>query len=144
MILGGVMAMGLSKKLSPQKLLAFGMAVNSIAFVVMGVSTDYWVTLGLQFISGFVLPCIQIGINTMIMKNTEGAFIGRVNGILNPLFMGSMVVTMMLAGPLKNAFTLVPLYVIAGALFLVGVAVLVPLFKVKNSSQPEAEEAAGA
>lgn len=38
------------------------------------------------------------GINTMILKNTEQSFIGRVNGILTPMFMGSMVVAMMLSG----------------------------------------------
>jgi MFS transporter, DHA3 family, macrolide efflux protein len=113
MIIGGVLAMSISNKVSPQKLLAFGMSVESLTMIAMGLSTDYWFTLGLQFISGFLLPCIQIGINTMILQNTEDSFIGRVNGILNPLFMGSMVITMMLSGAIKNAITLVPLCVFA-------------------------------
>jgi DHA3 family macrolide efflux protein-like MFS transporter len=143
-IIGGILAMSFSSKVSPQKLLAFGMVVNSFALIGMGLSTDYWFTLGLQFIGGLVFPCINIGINTMMMKNTEQAFIGRVNGILNPLFTGSMVVTMMLSGVLKNTISLVPLYVIAGLFFLVGVVILVPLFKLKGSSiQPELEKAAG-
>ncbi|WP_276322365.1 MFS transporter [Cohnella luojiensis] len=142
MIIGGVLAMSFSSKISPQKLLAFGMTVNSLAFIAMGFSTDYWVTLGLQFISGIVFPCINIGINTMIMKNTEESFIGRVNGTLTPLFMGSMVVTMMLSGVMKNAISLVPLYVIAGLFLLVGVAVIVPLFKLKGGIQPEPEKVA--
>ncbi|OPA73571.1 MFS transporter [Paenibacillus selenitireducens] len=143
MIIGGVVAMSFSSKISPQKLLAFGMAVDSLAMIAMGLSTDYWLTLGLQFISGLILPCIQIGINTMILQNTEEAFIGRVNGILNPLFMGSMVVTMMLSGVIKNAISLVPLYVLAGVFFLVGVAVLLPLFKLKGGIQPEPNKAVG-
>ncbi|USB31627.1 MFS transporter [Paenibacillus sp. YPG26] len=143
MIIGGVLAMSFLSKVSPQKLLAFGMAVDSLAMMAMGLSTDYWFTLGLQFISGFVLPCIQIGINTMILQNTEESFIGRVNGILNPLFMGSMVITMLLSGPLKTLISIVPLYVIAGVFFLIGVAVLVPLFKMKGNIQPEPNEAAG-
>jgi predicted MFS family arabinose efflux permease len=143
MIIGGMLAMSFSAKVSPAKLLAFGMVVDSLSMIAMGFSTNYGITLGLQFLSGFVLPCIQIGINTMILQNTEEAFIGRVNGILNPLFMGSMVVTMMLSGVLKNAITLVPLYVIAGVLFLAGVAVLAPLFKLKGGIQPETEQKAG-
>ncbi|MCQ6562862.1 MFS transporter [Paenibacillus mendelii] len=143
MIIGGVLAMSLSSKVSPQKLLAFGMAVDSLTMIAMGLSKDYWFTLGLQFVSGFVLPCIQIGINTMILQNTEEKFIGRVNGILNPLFIGSMVVTMMLSGALKNAISLVPLYVIAGLFFLVGVAVLSPLFKLKGVVPPQTEKAVG-
>lgn len=128
MIIGGALAMTFLSKVSPQKLLAFGMAVNSLTIIAMGVSKDYWFSLGLQFITGFVLPCIQIDINTMILQNTEEPFIGRVNGILNPLFMGSMVITMMLSGAMKNAISLVSLYIIAGLLFLVGVDILVPLF----------------
>lgn len=143
MIIGGVLAMGLSSKVSPQKLLAFGMVVDSLTMMAMGVSTNYWFTLGLQFVSGFVLPCIQIGINTMILQNTKESFIGRVNGILNPLFMGSMVVTMMLSGAIKNAVSLVPLYVIAGLFFLVGAAILVPLFKLKSGIQAEPKSAVG-
>jgi MFS transporter, DHA3 family, macrolide efflux protein len=143
MIIGGVLAMSFLSKVSPQKLLAFGMAVNSLTMIAMGISKDYWFSLGLQFITGFVLPCIQIGINTMILQNTEEPFIGRVNGILNPLFMGSMVVTMMLSGAMKNAISLVSLYVIAGLLFLVGVAILVPLFKLKGGIEPEPNKALG-
>lgn len=98
-----------SSKVSPQKLLAFGLAVDSLAMIAIGLSTDYWFTLGLQFICGLAMPCIQIGINTMILKNTEESFIGRVNGILTPLFMGSMVFSMMLSGTIKNAISLFPL-----------------------------------
>jgi DHA3 family macrolide efflux protein-like MFS transporter len=143
MMIGGILAMSFSSKVSPQKLLAFGMAVNSLAIIAMGLSTNYWVTLGLQFISGIVFPCIQTGINTMILKNTEQSFIGRVNGILTPLFMGSMVVAMVLSGAIKNAISLAPLYAIAGFLLLAGVAILVPLFKLKGGIHPEWENVAG-
>jgi DHA3 family macrolide efflux protein-like MFS transporter len=142
-IIGGVLAMSFSSKVSPQKLLAIGMVVNGFAIINMGLSTDYWITLSLQFIGGLAFPCINIGINTMMMQNTEQSFIGRVNGILTPLFMGSMVVTMMLSGVLKNAISLAPLYVIAGLLFLVGMAILVPLFKLKGNIQPEPETVPG-
>ena len=36
--------------------------------------------------SGLALPCIQIGINTLIIQNSDTDFIGRVNGILSPLY----------------------------------------------------------
>lgn len=134
MIIGGVLAMTFSSKVSPQKLLAYSMAVVGLTIIAMGLSTDSWVTLGLQFISGLVFPCINIGINTMMLQNTDESFIGRVNGILSPLFTGSMVVTMLFSGLIKNAFSLVPVYVLAGLFILVGVVVLVPLFKLKGGT----------
>jgi len=135
MIIGGVLAMGFSKKIAPQKLLAFGMFVNAIMFVVMGYSEIFWLSLIAQFISSLVLPCIQIGINTMILQNTAESHLGRVNGILNPLFMGSMVIMMSMSGWLKDLFTLVPLYFASSVLFIIGVLVIAPLFKLKPAAQ---------
>ncbi|OZB98959.1 MFS transporter [Paenibacillus sp. XY044] len=136
MIIGGGIAMGLGSKLSPQKLLAFSMAVVGLTVIGMGVSTHYGLTLGLQFVSGLVFPCINIGINTLMMKNTEEAYIGRVNGILSPLFTGSMVISMTLSGVLKNTLSLVTVFVLAGVFILLGVAVLAPLMKLKASGAP--------
>ncbi|GMX67065.1 hypothetical protein Elgi_63380 [Paenibacillus elgii] len=52
----------------------------------------------LKATNGLGFPCIHIGINTLILQNTEGSFIGRVGGVLTPMFMGMMVVGMALAG----------------------------------------------
>ncbi|MCM2534051.1 MFS transporter [Neobacillus pocheonensis] len=129
MILGGGLTMGLAKKTPPQILLAIGMAVNAIGLSVIGLSDQLWLTLTVQFISGLFMPCIHIGINTMILQNTEAAFIGRVNGILNPMFMGTMVISMSTSGWLKNSFSLLTMYETSALLFIFGVLALVPLFK---------------
>lgn len=135
MIVGGGLAMGFAKKVAPQKLLAFGMAVDVVTMSISGFSTAVWLTLVAQFFSGLVLPCIQIGINTMILKNTEERFVGRVNGLLNPLFMGSMVVTMSVSGWLMAQFSLVAMYQAAAVLFVVGALIMVPIFQYQEPVQ---------
>jgi MFS family permease len=129
MILGGGVMMGLAKKLAPQKLLVFGMTVSACGFLVMGLSTQLWLTLAAQFICGLVMPCIHIGINTLILQNTEASFVGRVNGILSPLFMGAMVIMMSITGWLKAMFSLVAMFEAATVLFFIGVLVILPLLK---------------
>lgn len=129
MILGGGLTVGLAKKTPPQILLALGMAINAIVFMMLGFSELFWLTLTVQFIAGLFMPCIHIGINTMILKNTDADFIGRVNGILNPMFMGTMVITMTASGWLKEKFSLVAMYETTALLFIFGVLFLVPLFK---------------
>ena len=129
MILGGGLTVGIAKKTPPQILLALGMMVNALGFFVLGISEFYWLTLVVQFFTGLFMPCIHIGINTMILKNTDSAFIGRVNGILNPVFMGTMVITMSMSGWLKQTFSLVTMYETSALLFIAGVLFLVPLFK---------------
>ncbi len=137
MLIGGALVMGVSKKVSPQKLLAIGMFVSAISVFGMGLSTNATLTLIIQFFNGLFFPCIHIGINTLILQTTEESFVGRVNGVLNPLFMGMMVITMSLAGLLKQQFSLVPVYMMAGVLFLIGMFIVIPLFKVKQSTHNE-------
>ncbi|WP_066250883.1 MFS transporter [Neobacillus drentensis] len=140
MILGGGLTMGLAKKTPPQILLAIGMSASALGFFVMGISEQLWLTLTAQFISGLFMPCIHIGINTMILKNTEEAFIGRVNGILNPIFMGTMVITMSASGWLKKTTSLVTMYEFSALLFIIGVFILIPLFRNSVNLLKKSEE----
>ncbi|WP_203362577.1 MFS transporter [Bacillus sp. REN10] len=132
MIVGGALAMAFSQKLLPQRMLLLGMLMNAAGISVIGISTNLWITLGAEFISGLFMPCIQIGINTMILQNTEGSFIGRVNGILTPLFTGAMVVTMSIAGKLLEIFNIVSLYETAALLFIVGLLFILPLYSMQK------------
>ncbi|TYS65513.1 MFS transporter [Bacillus infantis] len=127
MILGGGITIALSKKAQPQLLLALGMAASALGFIGMGLSTAFWLTLAAQFFSGLFMPCIHIGINTMILQNTEENFIGRVNGILNPLFMGATVITMSLSGWLLSKLSIVLIYEASAVLLAVGILILLPI-----------------
>ncbi|MFD2444586.1 MFS transporter [Bacillus sp. CGMCC 1.16607] len=138
MILGGAAAMIFAKNVAPQRLLVAGMLINAIGLAVMGYSTNLWLTLTAEFFNGLMMPCIQIGINTLILKKTEEAFIGRVNGILSPLFAGSMVLTMSVAGILKEQFSLVTMFEIAAVLFFIGLVFILPIYNQKEQEQLEA------
>lgn len=137
MILGGAVVMIFAKNVAPQRLLAFGMVGNAIGFAIMGLSVNLWLTLGAQFLNGLMLPCIQIGINTLILQRTEAAFIGRVNGILSPLFTGAMVLTMSVAGILKEQFSLVAIFEAASVLFIIGLLFILPLYNLKEETKQE-------
>lgn len=140
MLIGGGLTLVLSRRFKPQHLLALGIIVSSMGVLICGLSTQLWLTILGQFMSGLVMPCIQIGIHTLLLKNTESNFIGRVNGILNPLFIGSMVITMSLAGVLKNATSLVLLYESAAVIFLLATLFLIPILRIRGSSEAGAAE----
>lgn len=137
MMIGGALVMVFAKSIAPQKLLVFGMIANGIGLAVIGISTQLWLTLSAEFINGLVLPCIQIGINTLILQRTQEAYIGRVNGILSPLFTGSMVLTMSIAGMLKQYFTLTTIYEATAVLFMIGALFILPIYKIKEESKVE-------
>jgi len=140
MILGGGITVAISRKVPPQLLLAIGLTASAIGFIGMGMSTAFWLTLTAQFFSGVFMPCIHIGINTMILQNTEEAFIGRVNGILNPVFMGAMVITMSASGWVKSHLPITYVYEASAVLLLVGILVLLPLMKKEATANQLKEE----
>lgn len=130
MFIGGGLVMIISKKVIPQKLLAIGLIVNAISMIGMGLSSSWIIILLFEFLNGFFMPCIQIGINTLILQLTKEEFVGRVNGVLNPMFMGFMVITMSLTGWLKGQFSLAILYIAAGFLFIIGALLTSLIFNV--------------
>ncbi|MDA2164392.1 MFS transporter [Bacillus cereus] len=139
MIVGGALAMVFAKNVAPQKMLIIGMFGQAIGIGIIGYSTNLWVTLTAQLFSGLALPCIQIGINTLIIQNSDTDFIGRVNGILSPLFTGSMVVTMSIAGSLKEIFSLSTMYEGTALLFIIGLLFILPIYNLKPVIAVESE-----
>ncbi|MGG4454511.1 MFS transporter [Brevibacillus porteri] len=139
MLAGGAIIIGMAKKVRPQMLLMVGLLVTAVCTMGIGASTMIWLTIALLVISGFFFPCIQSGIQTLLVRNTEGAFIGRVSGTIMPVFMGMMVIGMFISGYLMETFSLVVVYVVSGVLIMIGASLLLPLLvekKGKDQSGP--------
>ncbi|BBI33969.1 MFS transporter [Cohnella abietis] len=133
MLIGGIAIMGIAKKVKPQRLLMLGLIVTAVCTIGIGASTMIWLTISLLIISGLFYPCIQGGIQTLIVRNTEGAFIGRVSGAIMPVFMGMMVTGMFISGYLKDSLPLTVVYAASGGLIIIGALLLIPLVVEKRS-----------
>jgi DHA3 family macrolide efflux protein-like MFS transporter len=131
MLIGGGIIAVFAKRVAPQLLLAVGMLVGAICTVIVGYSTNVALTLIVQFVNGLVFPCIHIGISTMILKWSHESIVGRVNGVLSPMFIGMMVISMSFAGMLKDAYPLVSIYTGAGILFILGACTMIPIMSQK-------------
>jgi DHA3 family macrolide efflux protein-like MFS transporter len=136
MLAGGVAIIGIAKKVKPQLLLMVGLLVTAVCTIGIGASTMTWLTIVFLVISGLFFPCIQGGIQTLIVRNTEGSFIGRVSGAIMPVFMGMMVIGMFLSGYLKHMTSLQVVYAASGGLIIAGALLLIPLI-VGNRSKAE-------
>lgn len=133
MLIGGAFIMTVAKKVKPQVLLAVGLLVSAICTIAVGASKILLLSFTLQALSGLFYPCIQVGIQTLLMKNTEAAYMGRVGGAITPIFMGMMVVGMSISGYLKDMSSLLSVYVLSGCLLLVGAWLLMPIMKEKQA-----------
>ncbi|WP_308639782.1 MFS transporter [Paenibacillus silvisoli] len=132
MILGGMLVMGLSKRMPPRIMLIIGFTFSSAAVAVIGTTTTTGVALAAQFAAGLLVPFIHIACQTLMMSHAEEAYVGRVSGIMSPLFTGGMVLTMSIVGVLKANLPLTVLYGIAAALFFVGAIGVLPLLRHKQ------------
>ncbi|MEQ7050185.1 MFS transporter [Paenibacillaceae sp. P-4] len=134
MFVGGIAIMGIAKKVKPQLLLTIGLLVAAVCTMGIGASSLIWLTVVLLVISGLFYPCIHGGIQTLIVRNTESAFMGRVSGVITPVFMGMMVMGMFLSGYLKEMFSLLTVYLLSGVLIIVGTLLLSPLLIEKKQT----------
>lgn len=133
MLVGGAAIIRIAKKVRPQVLLLIGLLVNAVCTVGMGASKQIWLTIIFLVISGLFYPCIQGGIQTLLVRNTEGAFIGRVSGAIMPIFMGMMVVGMFISGYLKDTFSLMGVFMASGVFVIIGALFLLPIVVKKRS-----------
>jgi len=135
MLAGGAVIMSLAKKVQPQFLLMIGLLASTVGTFGIGWSTSIVLTLLFQVVNGFCYPMIHIGMNTLIMKNTKAEFIGRVGGVLTPMFMGMMVIGMSLGGAWKEVSSLMFVFGAAAMLFLVGAMLISTLLRKKDHVQ---------
>ncbi|MEK4852608.1 hypothetical protein NST04_22345 [Paenibacillus sp. FSL H7-0756] len=89
MLMGGMFIMSKGKTMKPQTMLSLGLLISAAATVGIGWSHHTVLTLALQTVSGFFYPCIHIGINTLLLRHKDTAYMGRVGGIMGPMFMAS-------------------------------------------------------
>jgi len=141
MLFGAGWIGAVAKKVTPQILIALGMLTSGVVTLIIGFSTSLPLTLASQFVGGLVFPAFQVGIMTMVLQGSDQAFVGRVNGVLNPTFTGGMVVMLLIAGFLKKIMPLPYIYALSSVLMIAGALVLVPLIQrpVPASSRQAAE-----
>ncbi|WP_068619612.1 MFS transporter [Paenibacillus tuaregi] len=133
MLAGGALIIAVAKNVKPQLLLLVGLLVSAVCTIGLGASKQIWLTLILLVISGLFYPCIQSGIQTLLVRNTEGAFIGRVSGTITPIFMGMMVIGMFVSGYLKDTFSLLGVYMVSSVFLIIGALLLLPIVVKKRS-----------
>lgn len=131
-ILGGIVTFMLASRIAPGRLLIMGLIVNGAGILLLGLSTILWLTMLSQFLIALLQPAIFIGNHTLVMQQTEQAYIGRVTGLRTPLMTGAMLITMGCSGLLKQAMSLTSVYALAGACFLVGFLMILPLLRHGN------------
>ncbi|MEN1938120.1 MFS transporter [Paenibacillus sp. 102] len=128
MLIGGVVAAVFASKVNPKKMFVFGMIVLAMSFLVEGLSTSFWITSLMRFGTGICLACVNIIVGTLMIQLVPENMVGRVNGTILPLFMGTMLIGNSLAGGLKELTSLIIVFCIAMSLILLAI---LPILRMK-------------
>ncbi|WP_458463654.1 MFS transporter [Paenibacillus sp.] len=121
LLIGGGIAAAVSGKLNQTMTLMVG--VLCLAVTTMGevLSSWFWLTLVISFLSSISLAFINVIISTYLVTQIDEHLIGRVNGTITPLFMGAMLLGSSMAGVLMNNSSLVIVYIISVSVMILSI-----------------------
>jgi MFS family permease len=121
LLIGGGIAAALSGKLNQTLTLMIG--VLCLAVTTMGevLSSWFWLTLVISFLSSISLAFINVIISTYLVTQIDEHLIGRVNGTITPLFMGAMLIGSSMAGVLMNNTSLFIVYIISVTVMILSI-----------------------
>ncbi|SCY93371.1 Predicted arabinose efflux permease, MFS family [Paenibacillus polysaccharolyticus] len=121
LLIGGGIAAAVSNKLNQTKTLMIGLLCLAVTMLGEVLSSWLWLTMGLTFLSSISLAFINIIISSYMVSRIDEHVIGRVNGTIMPLFMGTMLIGSSLAGVIMNQTSLIFVYVISVIIMLLSI-----------------------
>jgi MFS family permease len=140
-LLGGVVVVGLARRLEPGRLLGVSLLVFAVIDLAMWnaplVTTSQWLYLGLFVAAGVPGIGFLTGLTALVQERTEDAYLGRVFATYYGAFNGLMALGMLLAGLLGDTVGVVPvLNGQAGLYLLAGVVAVATLGRARPAGYP--------
>ena len=144
-LLGGVLVVGLARRLEAGRLLGVSLLVFALVDLAIWngpmVTTALWLYLGLFVAAGIPGIGILTGLTALVQERTDDAYLGRVFATYYGSFNGLMALGMLAAGLLGDAVGILPVLNGQAALgMLAGVVALATLGRVRPGSYPRASK----
>lgn len=119
MLIGGILAAVIAGRIKGSYLLFAGLAFLGISTCVEVLSQWPLLTGAMRFVTGVLMALAQTVLMAVMMRQVEEKFIGRLNGLMTPVFTGMMLIGSGVTGWFMATFSIVAVYFTAGALFLI-------------------------
>ncbi|WP_340013680.1 MFS transporter [Paenibacillus sp. FSL K6-1318] len=121
LLIGGGIAATVSGKLNQTLTLIVGVLCLAVATMGEVLSSWFWLTLLISFLSSISLAFINVIISTYLVTRIDEHIIGRVNGTITPLFIGTMLLGSSMAGVLMNSTSIFIVYAISVTVMILGI-----------------------
>ena len=145
-LLGGVVVVGLARRLQPGRLLGISLLVFTVIDLAIwngpALTTGEWLYLALFVAAGIPGIGVLTGLTALVQERTGDAYLGRVFATYYGTFNGLMALGMLLAGLLGDAVGVVPvLNGQAGLYLLAGVIAVATLGRMRPAGYPRTSNA---
>lgn len=121
LLLGSLLAALLPKLLQAKYLLPLALTFLGITFIVEGSSIWPLVTGAFRFANGVLFAVLNTAVASFVIAKIPDGMVGKVNGLMTPLFIGATLLGTAVSGLLATTIGLVPVYLIAAAICLISV-----------------------
>ncbi|MEK4662698.1 MFS transporter [Priestia sp. FSL H7-0729] len=121
LLIGGGIAAAVSGKLNQTLTLIVGVLCLAVATMGEVLSSWFWLTLLISFLSSVSLAFINVIISTYLVTRIDEHLIGRVNGTITPLFIGTMLLGSSMSGVLMNSTSIFIVYAISVIVMIMGI-----------------------
>ncbi|AZK45363.1 MFS transporter [Paenibacillus lentus] len=121
LLVGGGIAATISGKLNQNVTLVVSLICLGLATVGEALSGWLWLTLLFSFLGSISLAFTNLVISTFLVSRIDEHLIGRVNGLITPLFMGAILIGSTLSGVLMNNTSLLTVYVLSAFVLFISV-----------------------
>ena len=142
MLIGGVLAAVIAGRVKGNYLLFAGLAFLGLSTFVEVLSQWPILTGTMRFATGVLMAMAQTVLMAVMMQQVEEKFIGRLNGVMTPLFTGMLLIGSGFTGWYMSATSIVVVYFTAGALFLLSSLISMKL-PISNVQAQEKETPVG-
>jgi MFS family permease len=119
MLIGSGVAIFSVQKLKGKFVIFSGLIFFSIALVIEGLSIWPILTGTMRFLSGLALAFMQTVLSTFMVTLMDEKFIGRANGLIQPLFMGCLLIGTSIAGVYMMTTSLITVFITASGIFVI-------------------------
>jgi MFS family permease len=127
LLIGAIIAASLSGRLKGK-----GVVFAGLIFLGAGTMIEVWsvwpvLTGGMRLITGLFLALTQTVIGTYMLTLVQAEYIGRINGLITPVFTGCMLIGTGLSGMLVAQSSLIFVYMLSGVILMLAALVALRL-----------------
>lgn len=118
MIVGGSSMVTLFKAKNQIKTIALGYSLLILPFILLGVTSNFWLYLAMMAAIGFIVPISRTAMVSFFQSQTEENYMGRVMSIVTMTISLASPATMLILGPLSDTIPIGWIMIASGVMLL--------------------------